>query len=276
VRLELEVYHLAKGGRLTATVENRARDHELYAVFPTGLRAGRFIYDSKFDLDSCAVGEPFARIDSVAMVAQGRTALGLVTDCPTLLMSRRSPRGAVELGVSLVRAVGRVCAEVPETMWPAEGAQCLRPLVRRIEWTTGRLADVRRALLRLRRTVWAPPLVAAVTPRASLRYRDPAFTRRGLPREGFLAVEGEDVHLSSWKRSADGRGVCVRVYSLSSRPQVCRVRAAEPARAAFLADLAERRISRLRGGADGGFEFAIRPREIRTVIIELDERLLKR
>ena len=209
------------------------------------------------------------------MVAQERSALGLVTDCPTLLMSRRGRGGAVELGVSLVRAVGRVSGEVPEKMWPAEGAQCLRPLVRRIEWTTGRPAEVRRSLLQLRRTVWAPPLVAAVTPRASLRYRDRVFTRRELPRGGFLAVEGEDVHLSSWKRAADGRAVCVRVYSLASRPQVCRVTTAEPARAAFLADLAERRTSRLRGAGSSGFEFAIRPREIRTLIIDLDGRPLR-
>ena len=244
----------------------------MYLAFPTGIAAESFEYDSKFDYDSYPVGEPVARIDSVAVVREkGRNgaALGIVGECPTLLASRKDRTGATLLW-SLFRSVEHVNHSIPTKFWPGYEGQCLRTIERRFEWVTGRHADARRDALRRRRSIVAPATLVAVTPDARLRYRDREFTTLEVPDgESLVRVHGEDVHLSAWKRAEDGTGWIIRVYSLAAKPQTCVVAAAVPVAGAALVNLNEEQIEELAAGREG-YAFNIRPNEIKTLLLRLD------
>ena len=274
VRVELEIPHYRGGGRVRVNVENRAKDHEVYMTFPTGIEAERFEYDSKFDWDWYPVGEKVARIDSVAMVGakvrgKGGAALGVVTECPTLAESRRDARGGVALSFSVLRAVDIVSRGIPFEIWGAPEGQCLRTIERTFEWATGGYDDVRRECLKRRRTINAPVTLLPVTPWDRLRYRDKRHTGLPVVEGSIITIEGEDVHLSAWKRSEDGSGWIVRVYSLADKAGRCRIRAAAPTTGAFLCDFDEKPVKRLAGGGKGGYVFRIGRREIQTVHLRL-------
>jgi len=280
VRVLLEIPHYRGGGRIRVSVENRAKDHELFLTFPTGIAAESFEYDSKFDYGSYDVGEPVARIDSLAVVrAKGkgrgaRPSIGVVGECPTLLQSRRGRRGDAVLSWSLFRSVGMVNRDIPVEFWGAAEAQCLRTIKRTYEWITGGYDDVRRACLEMRRTINAPPALLPVTPWRKLRYIDREFTALPVPGTSMLDIKGRDVHLSAWKKSDDGTGWIVRVYSLAARAQICRISAAVPTSAALLCDLAEKPVTRLAGSPQRGYRLPIASREIRTVLLKLEAKAL--
>ena len=274
VRILFEIPHHRKGGQITVSVDNRAKNHELFLAFPTEIAAKTFDYDSKFDFASYAVGEREARIDSVAIVRNRKAAFGMVTDCPTLVASRADARGKVTLGLSLFRAVEKVADIVPIEIWAAYEAQCLRTITRRLEWTTGSYADVRESCLKRRRTTVAPPVIVPVTPWSRLRYLDRRYTTLPVPEGPVIDIKGKDVHLSAWKVSQDGSGWVVRVYSLAGKPQQCRICAAVPVTKAYSCDLAERPLSALKCDGAGEFTFVLWPKEICTLLLKLDTRRL--
>jgi hypothetical protein len=277
VRVLLEIPHHRNGGRVTVSIDNKAKDHELYLAFPTGIVADTFEYDSKFDYDSYEIGEPVARVDSIALVREkgrGAAAVGVVSECPTLPQSRSDRRGNAAILMSLFRCVDRVAASIPKKAWSADEAQCLRTITRAFEWVTGPYARVRRACLELRRTINAGPLLLPVTPQRKLRYLDRRYTAVLVPGKSILAIGGDDVHLSAWKKSDDGRGWIVRVYSLAPKRRTCRISTAVPVKRARLCDLNELPAGSLARAKDGAFAFPIGPKEIKTVLLELDSKVL--
>lgn len=269
-----EIPHHRKGGRLTVIVDNKAKDHELYMMFAPGIKADTFSYDTKFDWRSYRVGEPVPRIDSCAMVSAGKNAFGLITDCPTLLQSRRDANGAAVFGVSLVRCVGIVAGIVPNELWRADEAQCIRTITRTLEWVTGTPAAVRTHCLQTRRTMIAPAQLLPITPWVKNRYLEREFTKLPVPTGPIIDIEGCDVHLSCWKKSEDSTGWVVRVYSLSDKPGECRIRLALPVKKAHVCNLHEEPQSNLKNGRDGWFSFAIGPKEIKTLLFRLDRHVL--
>jgi hypothetical protein len=274
ITIRYEIPHYRKGGRLTVIFDNKAKDHELYMMFAPGIKADAFDYDTKFDWRSYKVGEPVPRIDSCAMVSAGKNAFGLVTDCPTLLQSRRDANDAAVLGVSLVRCVGIVAGVVPNEIWRADEAQCIRTITRTLEWTTGTPADVRTSCLQQRRTITAPAQILPITPWVKNRYLERKFTKLPVPVGPLIDIKGRDVYLSCWKKSEDATGWAVRVYSLSSKPGECKIRPAVPVKKAYICNLHEEPQDNLRPGKNGWFSFAIGPREIKTLLFRLDRKVL--
>jgi len=274
VRIRYEMPHFRKGLRITVSVDNRAKDHEMYLAFPTGLATGSYDFDSKFDFDTYKIGEPVGRIDSLAIVKQGRAALGVVGECPTLLQSRKD-RGRATLLWSLFRSVDFVTASIPREFWDASEAQCLRKITRTYEIVTGDYRHVRREALKLRRAIIAPVTAVPVTPWDRNRYKDKRFTALGIPDGGpIVSIPGDDVHFSAFKRSEDGGGWVVRVYSLAPSRQRCSIATRVPVTGACLCDLSEKPQSRLTMSADGQFAFAIGPKEIKTILLRLDRAAL--
>jgi len=275
-RILYEIPHYRKAVRLRVEVENRARHHQLFLSLPTGLRAGEFEYDTKFDIGRYEVGEDEARIDNVAIAAEGARAFGLVVDCPTLLQSEKGPGGRVKFSASVLRSVDRVNSSIPKDYWPADEALCLRRIVRDFELATGRYEAVRRSCLESRRTMAAPAPVVAVTPARELRYRDRRHTGLDLPLESLIRLEGDDLHLSCWKAGGDAGTWTVRVYSLAGRAQTAKLSAALPVEAALECDLDERPLAELRPDGAGRFPFQIGDREIKTLLLRLDGNELER
>jgi len=123
--------------------------------------------------------------------------------------------------------------------------------------------------------VHAPPCALALAPSGDRRYLDVRHTGMQIPQAPLVKITGRDVHLSCFKRSDDGRGWVVRIYSLARKRQRCTISAAVPLRSARLCDLAERAGTRLKRSGEG-FSFSIRPKEITTVLLEIEGRELRR
>jgi hypothetical protein len=301
VRLILEIPHHRPGGRIRVLVDNKAKDHQLSLVLPTGIAADSFEFDSKFDYDSYPIGEEVPRIDSVSIVrdrgASSRAAaFGIVTECPTLCYSRRE-RGRAVLCLPLFRSVDHVTKDIPVELWPAREAECLRTIERTFDWVTGRHDDVKSACLRLRRTIVAPVAVLPVTPWTANRYLDKLYTTLPLPEGSFITVDGDSLQLSAWKKSESGTGWIVRIYSLAAKSQQCFIASCAPVKSAHLCDLAETPLTALRRAASAPgkslsssaksrsayapppitrFSFRIGPKEIKTVLLTLDDKTLSR
>ncbi len=270
LRLVYEIPHHRKGGALRLELDNRARDHHLFLWFPSGVSAGRFQYDCKFDWAEYPVGYAKARLDSSVVAARKEQAFGLVTDSPTIVETRQGKDG-VEFGWSVVRAVDHVNAGISLRYWNASEGQCLRRISRTLEWTSGAPQTVRAACLERRRVILTAPPALSVTPSAKRRYVDSRYSTLPLVAgEPQIAIEGQDIHLSCWKKADSGQGWVVRLYSLADNPSLCRLKTRLPVSAAFTADLEEKPQEKLAGSAENGFELALGAKQIRTVLLMPD------
>ena len=275
VKMLFEIPHYRKGGRLTFELENQARDHHLLMYFPAGVKASEFLYDSKFDLSTYPVGYEKARLDSIAIASSSPDdAFGLVVDCPTIVRSRHGKDGEIEFGWTIVRAVDHVNASIPLEYWAAFEAQCLRKIIRRIEWCTGSFEDVRSLSLRLRRITQVAPPVLSLKPSKKNQYQDSVYTTLRLDPVSMIEIEGKDIQLSAWKKAEDHPGWIVRVYSLGEKEIECLIRAPLPIKEVYLTDLNEQPGEKLSGSSKTGFSFGLRPKEIKTLLLVLDEKAL--
>lgn len=261
-RILFDIPHDGGPVRETVAVDNCARDHHLRLRFATGLAAKEFSADAKFDWRTYPVGHRQARIDSCAVAEAGGAAFGVVCDCPNLVDSRTGRRG-LDLGLSLLRAVDKVEGTVHRDVWVGQEGECLRTITRRLAWTSGSPQAVTRDCRVARRTLMAPPLVVALTPKAKHRYADARAETREVPEAPLVEIRGREIELSAWKQADDGRGWIVRVYSLAAKSQRATLSSALPVRRISTCSLGEGNSTPLRGTS-----FLIRSREIVTLRVE--------
>ncbi len=274
LKMTYEIFHYRKGGKLTCEFENRAKDHHLQLFFPTGIDAESFSYDSKFDFASYPVGYEKARLDSVALVSAPEKSFALVVDCPTIIASRKDETGEVELGWSIVRAVDHVNAGIPLEYWNASESQCLRKITRNMEWCTGNAGEIKSRALKLKRTLLIPPACLALDVSGKYSYLDTQHTELPLASGSSLEIEGENVHLSAWKKAENSEGWIIRVFNLGDEEEQCRIKTSLPVRDACITDLSEKYLDKLPGSAEAGFSCKIGAKEIKTLRLVPDERIL--
>ena len=273
IKMVYRIPHHRKGGRLTVEIDNKSRDHHLLMWFPGTCRTDQYYYDCKFDFATYPVGYDKARLDSVAMAADGGMAFGIVLDSPTVLESRQgSGASGAELGWSLVRSVGWVS----NGLWPADEAQCLRKITRRMEWYTGSEKTVRSCCLQRRRTIHISPPVLGVTPQENRQYVEKHYSDLPLETGSLLKITGEDVHLSCLKKAERNDGWIIRLYSLADHSAKCKLTTHLPVNEAFITDMNEQPSAKLIGSRTMGFNFELGAKEIKTLLLTADSNLIDR
>jgi alpha-mannosidase len=201
-------------------LDNRATDHRLRLLFPTGAPVEHYAAAATFDTARRTAGLPDAR---GWMHAPPRTiphqgwiaANGLTVAAPGLPEAEVTTDGTI--AVTLVRAVGWLARITLSTRpipagpgHPTPGAQCLGRLATRLSLFTGTAdpASVRAAELGFRAVCAGP---------------EPLLAEGG----SAFAVDG-DVVLSTLKPAADGDGTVVRVLNPNDEPASAVLRWARP------------------------------------------------
>jgi mannosylglycerate hydrolase len=248
------------------TVDNRASDHRLRVVFPSGIHTAESIAQSAFAFERRPVelpdGQDWAETPSpthptggaVVVEGEGR---GLAVFGKGLPEYEVTPEG--EIYLTLLRSVGWLSRPDLTTRpsnagppYPTPGAQCLGKHVSEFAimpymgtWLEGGNFQEAHRFNR-------PPIAAVV------RCDD-----RGDGEGQFLQVEPEALVVSAIKRSEDGEALILRLYNISRKPVEGKVVLSFEISEAFEANLNEEEGDPLK--VDGSMiDFYMRGAEIKT------------
>ncbi|WP_376792639.1 alpha-mannosidase [Thermoflexus sp.] len=248
-------------------VENRAADHRLRAVFPTGIRAGTWVTESAFDLVTRPVGlgvvpdetwveqpSPTYPQQAFAFVEDDTGGFLVANQGLPEIEARRDAGGWVELALTLFRGVGWLSRGDLRARRGHAGPPLLTPSAQMIGRWAFRYSLIpfidRWEALREAYRFLAPPLAIAGAGELSER--------------PFIRVEPAAFVLTAVKAPEDGEGLIVRGYNASGQPIEVRLTFWRPIREAWRADLMEVPQEPI---APQGSQLAVsvRPKEILTV-----------
>ncbi len=261
LRAEVSLWAGVPRAEIRVVLDNRARDHRLRAVFPTGLRADTVAVETAFAVVQRPVdlppGEgwadppcPESGQQTFADVSDGALGLAVLNrGIPELGVARAGDD--VELSLTLLRAVGwiaRLHWAVQGYRIPTPEAQCLGPQAfeyalypHRGDWLEGR--------------AWEQAQRFAYPPRAFQLLTTPGVAPGGPQASpgGLLSVTPSELVLSAVKRAEDGDAVILRLWNVAPAEVAGRVQFGFPVREVWLANLAEEPLEALpvdRNGVD--------------------------
>ncbi len=255
---EVTLYRDRPGLHIRTEVENRARDHMLSVLFPTGLLATHAAADEAFavmerdlDLPDAAgwVEDPTALMHQRAFTdvsADGRGLMVLNRGLPAVEVTREA--GAARIALTLLRSVGWLSRDDLATrrvaagpLVPTPGAQCLGAYT--YEYAVVPHAGDWRTAYPAAHNYGAPLLVARADTHEGLELREMNITRddptqvkaipwqRSGPLPGtfsFLTIEPMTLILSAVRRTEDGQGLVVRFYNAERAPVTATVTSGLP------------------------------------------------
>jgi alpha-mannosidase len=257
-------------------IENRARDHRLRAVFPTGLEAAEVEVLGHFDRLRRPVSPP-PRPDwpeppgptnhQNGYVAVLGARAGVAVLSPELPEYVAKPgRRGVDLSLTLLRCVGRLSGSALPTRpepagppLPTPGAQCPGHFTSRYAlaiFAPGEAPELPH---------WSEEFRAPLRLLPAPRQRGPLPDTRA-----FLEVEGRAV-LTALKEADEGDGLIARLYNPGDTTIRVTLRYHRPLRGAWQCRLDELRLSPLPVRDSSSFGLEIGAREIRTVCLEAVE-----
>jgi alpha-mannosidase len=229
-------------------VDNRARDHRLRALFPTGVQARLAAAEQHFgaiarplalpEADDTWMEQPVGTFPqkSFVDVSDGQRGVTLANRGLPEYEVLPGPNGAT-IALTLLRCIGWLCrADMTTRRGPAgppflqvPDAQC--PGRHTFEYALiPHEGDWRKAFAQAHR-FRLPMQARAATGEGSLP-----------PRGSLLEVSPQSVRLSGLKFAEGGSGVIVRLYNIDDRPVRARVRLNEPHEGVKLVTLDERPI----------------------------------
>ena len=262
LRVTVEVSLTAASTRVEfrTTVENRAKDHRLRALFPTNVRAQHVLAASKFDLVERSLKIPNGRgwvqkpvpthhNDGLVAAADGKRGLALLNKGLPEYEARRGDGGRVELLLTLLRCVG----------WLSRGDVSSRPNnagpgLPTPEAQCQGMHEFEYALYPFEGSVDRAQLAREAEAYAvGARGVQPDGRRRArLPEEcAFLTVEPGALVVTAVKKCEERDSVILRFYNSGTRKVRGRVQAYRKIRAAYLCNLAEERQESLQPQSDG-------------------------
>lgn len=281
LKVRAEVALVAGSPRIefTTTVENRAKDHRLRVVFPTGVRADHVYAGSKFDIVKRSLRldpgrswsqkpVPTHHNDGLVVAADGKGGLALLNKGLPEYEARRARGGGLELLLTLLRCVGwlsrgdmlsRPYNAGPS--FPAEEAQCQGTFT--FEYALYPFqGSLDRALVAREAEAYAVG-ARAVQPDGSRKARLPE-------RCAFFTVEPGTLVVTAVKKCESRDSVILRFYNSSTRKVRGRIHTYRRIRSAYLCNLAETREKALRPGDSGkALVLSVPGKRIVTVEISL-------
>jgi len=262
---------------LELTIENRAKDHRLRALFPTEAEgAAGSVAGGAFDAierplhlpadwPASPPPSPFHPMDGWVDVSNGERGLAVLVD--GLREYELYDDDNRTLGVTVLRSVGVLAGggEIPyEQATP--GAQCLGT-------QTARYAVLPHAGDWKQAKVWKEALNYQVRLQAVQvgdldRARSIEPVTKGLPLSvSFAGLEPDSFVLSALKAAEDGSGIAVRFFNILPEDVTGRV-TVRGAKRAWMSNMAEERLSELALDGDA-VSVTARGREIVTLLFEV-------
>lgn len=259
--------------------ENRAEDHRLRAVFPTGIVSDSIVSDGHFYINRRTV-DRVARPEWVqpppdaypqqdfSLVEDGSRGLALLNMGLPEISVRRDSGGRAVLSLTLLRAVGwlsrddfptRKFGNAGPTLH-TPGAQCRGP------------QRFRYAVVPFR-----GDHVSAGIKQVSERWRTPTPAVQGVWQghvpagEGLLHISGSVIVASAIKKHETRDTLVVRLCNLSEDPVEERLTLGRPVRAAWRTNLLEDRIHDLETEGPLRVVVSLRPHEIATLEVEFED-----
>jgi len=242
---------------IETTVDNRASDHRLRAVFPTGVKADVACAGAHFDVVERPVGAPEApeggREQPLGTypqrgfvdVSDGEAGLMLASDGLPEYEALTGGNG-VDLALTLLRCVGWLSRGDFQTRQNAAGPVIATPEAQ----CPGR--HVFRYALMPHRGGWEAALCQAQWFNNPLRAFETDIHPGELPPEqSWLQVEPPSLVLSAVKMAEEGSGVIVRLYNVGEGAVEGRVRPWRPFSRARLVNLNEEALSEAAPDEDG-------------------------
>jgi alpha-mannosidase len=258
--------------RIHTEIDNRARDHRLSAGFRLPKGFNRMWAHTPFDVVERGIYLPQYRtyFRNKANLQSERGWLMRPMQSCVAAVGRRGTlfvlnKGLYEyfqpqkdrLNVTLMRACGLITHAF--TMYDSSGGQCLGKIA--LDYAVGLCGRTTPALLLKKAMEFRlPPHAYQTYPGSALEI--------AIKAQSICAVSRDDWIISAIKRSEDGKGIIVRVFSLSSRTKTGTITMGLPVRRAFLARLDEKRLQELKV-SNQAVRLRLGPRRIATVFFAI-------
>jgi len=256
-------------------INNTAKNHRIRAIFNTGLNTNVSYADSqfciverthrKYNWDEYPYEKPLNLevLQRFVCVQDKDKGIAILTrGLPEYELSIDRPG---QLAITLLRGVGQLSESNLKTRpggdagWKNEtpDAQCLG--VHEFEYSIyiykpGNFSDV---------NYWAQI------------YHSPAFivkrkqSLRNFSHFSALSIQGENIVLSAFKTSEDGKGIILRIYNPTGEEAIAKLKLNFDYKEFSLAKLSEEKIKPLKPGSDGYFSINVPAFKIMTFKIEL-------
>ncbi len=228
---EVELHANSPTIRVTTEVDNRAEDHRLRMLFPTGTDAETVFADTTFDVierptrpeehpDWYQPTVPTYPMRS--FVSLSSSSRGLVITTRGLQEFEVLDEKGATIAITLVRAVGWLSRMGMLTRREAAGPVLETPGAQCQGWNAYEFS------ITPHQSNWFDSEIH-VTSEKYLIPMTGEFAPAGVPtnetsERGFLTVEPACINLSACKLSEDGEGVIVRVWNVSGQEQECSLR----------------------------------------------------
>lgn len=295
---EITLFRGQPGIYIRTELDNRARDHKLSAVFPTGLSPAHATVDTPFSIMSRDIDLPNSSgwMEDPTPIMHQRTFTDLSEagrglaifnrGLPAVEVIRRT--GGAEIWLTLLRSVGWLSRDDLSTrrgaagpLVPTPGAQCLGHYS--YEYAIFPHSGDWRAVVPAAYNYTAPLLVVRADTHAGLDLHEMNITgddpdlvkaipwpRSGLfpDRYSFVQIQPHSLALSALRRTAKGDGLVVRFYNLEREPATAHVRVGLPLKAAYQLNLNEERQESLPVYGQDRIELAVRPAEVVTLELQ--------
>ena len=283
IEVELSLGSSVVGGRIR--VDNRALDHRLRLLFPTGTRdVATSRADSAFGIVTRAAqreipaeAPPEAPVNAMpfqSVVDAGDATAGMVVLSEGLMEYEvMAPSGTDEsaaIGLTVLRCVGWLSRDDLATRkgnagpsLESPGAQCLGAFEFRFAFAPRTTPPSEVALCEMGRRFLAPPSVVVGT-------GGPQHPQSLPRRHSFLTIAADadsGMTLSALKKAEERDSAVLRVFNASEKRSPLTVSAARPIVAAFDANLREQRGTPL-AVQGGGVSIALGARKIATLDLE--------
>ncbi len=279
VEIPVEVYVTLFSGiprlDLEIVVDNRAKDHRLRVVFPTGVRGGKHLAKTHYMVIERPNEPPFyyPRGEEKAPVRTWPTRLwvsaedgrrGLCVVAKGLHEYEVRERDGAEIVYTLLRAVG----------WLSRGDLLTRPghAGPEIQTPDAQCPGLRRFELCV--IPYSGSWAEAGVHRAALEYVVPGTAHEDIPHKGdfppqysLIEVEGDPLLFSALKRSSDGKGIVLRVYNPAPREAAASVKLNFKPQRVFRARLDETPVEELAPSSE--LKLRVGPYKVETVKVEL-------
>ncbi|MGE5222647.1 MAG: alpha-mannosidase [Omnitrophica WOR_2 bacterium] len=295
VTSDITLYRDQPGLYIRTELDNRARDHKLSVVFPTGLNPAQCSVDESFlviqrDIDlpdsKGWVEDPAPMMHQRAFtdISEGKIGLAILNrGLPAVEVTRRDE--GVQVSLVLLRSVGWLSRDDLSTrrvaagpLVPTPGAQCIGRFS--FEYAILPHAGGWQEVFPPAYEYIAPLLVARADTHEGLNLNemnitrdDPSLVRavpwpRGGPlpdKLSFIRLKPERLIVSALKRSEDGQRLVLRFYNSTREKAAARLETGIPLRAAVRLNLNEEHLEDLPLAGENRVELEVRPAEIVTL-----------
>ncbi len=275
VRVRISITRNSPIVDVEVSLDNRAKDHRLRALFPTPIQTDTIISDGHFYLNHRPVEFPDGKgwiqpptgtypQGEFSLVQDGKYGLAVLNRGLPEIAPLRVPGGGVGLALTLLRAVGWLSRDD----FPTRNHSHAGPM---LATPDAQCVGAHRFLYAV--VPFGGDYLGADIKGLSARYRTPVLTVQGVEDQhvpgghSLVRKETRATAITAVKKAESRDTLIVRLFNLRAEPCKETLTFARPIRSAWRTDLLEERTGTLAAG-ETTLVVAVRPHEIVTLEVE--------